>query len=344
MPNISVVMLAFGDEPWIGQATASALRSGGDHVEVIIVDNGTSADLAALAAIDPRVRIAGQGNNLGFAAGVNLGVAHSTGDVVVLLNSDAVFIDDALPRLAELAVQPQAGIVGALIVMGDEPTEVNSRGNPLHILGLSWAGGIGTPAAAVPLESEVASASGACLALTRALWDELGGFDPLYFAYFEDLDLCWRCHQRGLPVRVRGDLAVAHHYEFSRNPGKMYLLERNRLLFLFTTFEARTLIALGLPLIAMEAALLVVAVAQGWGRQKVSGWGWLLRHTGEVGRLRQQVQAARRVSDVELFPLMTDRFDTTQVPIPSWASPLQTLLAGYWDVVRRLLTPKENRR
>lgn len=331
-------MLAFGDEPWLEQSIASAFASGGADVEVVVVDNGTSADLTALAHRRPGVRVVGDGTNLGFAGGVNAGVLATSGEVIVLLNSDAVFIGDALPRLTGLAAPSGAGIVGALIVMGDDPAVVNSRGNPLHVLGLSWAGGIGSSTAEVPLQAEVASASGACLALRRDLWDELTGFDPLYFAYFEDMDLCWRCHQRGLPVRVRGDIRIAHHYEFSRNPLKVYLLERNRLLFLLTNFEARTLTALALPLVAMELALLLVAIRQGWGAEKRRGWAWLLQNRQAVGELRRRVQTARTVPDSSLYHLMVDTFDTAQVPIPGFATPLQAILRGYWSVARRLLT------
>ena len=72
---------------------------------------------------------------------------------------------------------------------------------------------------------------GAAMVLRRELWDELGGFEPRYFAYHEDVELCRRCWHRGLElVNVPGAVAV-HRYEFGREPSKVYLSERNRLLF-----------------------------------------------------------------------------------------------------------------
>ena len=273
MAVVTVITVAYGDEPWLEQSVASALESGIDDVEVVLVDNGTDADLAALRQRDARIRVVGDGENLGFAGGVNLGVAHSTGDTVVLLNSDALLMDGALRTLVDATKEPLAGIVGALIVLAEDPDRVNSAGNPLHILGLSWAGGYGRPVSTIAQRTSVASASGAGLALSRSLWDQLGGFNEAYFAYYEDMDLSWRCHLQGLPVTVLSDAKVAHHYEFSRNARKMYLLERNRLLFLFTTLQRRTLAVIALPLVCMEVALLAVAASQGWGTREAERLG-----------------------------------------------------------------------
>lgn len=334
-------MLAFGQEPWLEASVASVLRSSLKDVEVVIVDNGTEADLAALADLDHRVKIIGRGENLGFAGGVNLGVSEALGETIVLLNSDAELLDTALEDLVDAAVKPAAGIVGALIVLGDDVETVNSWGNPLHVLGLSWAGGFGQPVAVAKTDSIVASASGACMAFSRTLWDRLGGFSEAYFAYFEDMDLCWRCHQLGLPVRVRSDIRVAHHYEFGRSQRKMYLLERNRLLFLLTVHQKRTLAAIALPGLAMELALLVVAARQGWAAEKREGWAWLWRERAQVAKIRRQTQASRVIGDGNLAHLLTDSFEPGQMPLPAWTAPFQVALRGYWRAVRPLLRRRE---
>ncbi|HQZ84383.1 MAG TPA: glycosyltransferase family 2 protein [Actinomycetota bacterium] len=337
MAVVSVITVAYGGEPWLEQCVASVLASGVDDLEIVLVDNGTDVDLRSLASQDQRIRIVGHGENLGFAGGVNLGVARSSGETVVLLNSDALLTDGALPTLVAAATEPGAGIVGALIVLAEDPGLVNSAGNPLHILGLSWAGGYGRATTTIAPRTSVASASGAGLALRRSLWDRLGGFHEAYFAYYEDMDLSWRCHLQGLPVTVLADAKVAHHYEFSRNALKMYLLERNRLLFLLTTFQRRTLAVIAPPLLGMEVALLAAAASQGWGREKLRGWAWLIREHRQVRALRRRVQAERLVDDAALLGLLTDTFDTDQLTIPAWTAPLQSLLRLYWQLFRGLL-------
>ncbi len=330
---VSVVVLAYGDEPWLVESVQSALASEGVDVEVVVVDNGAQESVAAIRGLDPRITIVSPGKNTGFAGGVNLGVAHSRGEIICMLNSDAHVAPDCIALLTAKVVE-QDGIAGALILLNDEPDTINSAGNPLHILGLSWAGMMGLPRTQAPAEGSFASASGACMALTRSHWDRMGGFPEEYFAYHEDLDLSWRTRQLGLPVTVLADAACWHHYEYGRTRIKNYLLERNRLLFLMTCHEGRTLAALALPLLALEIAMLALAVAQGWAGQKIKGWAWLITHPGTIARRRRTVQAARRLPDAALVPYLVTRFTAPQEEMPAAGRVLERVLQCYWRLAR----------
>lgn len=348
---ISVLMLAYGEEAYLGEAVAAVLASTGAgadlgadagtdvelELELVLVDNGCTTDAVANLPADPRLRIEVPGTNLGFTGGVNHAARVATGDVLVLVNSDAVVAPDAIALLVERVADPAVGIAGACIRLADAPDTVNSAGNPLHVLGLSWAGGMGRPAAEVAVVREVASVSGAGLAVRRDVWEAMGGFPTPFFAYLEDLELAWRCWQRGLRVELVPQAVVAHHYEFARTPLKMYLLERNRLLVLLTCHQARTLALLALPLLAFEAAIALVAVLQGWGGQKARGWRWIVRHRRWVRARRREVQSARTVPDRALLHLLSDTFDPAQTPLPRAAAPLEWLLRLYWSAARRAI-------
>ncbi|MGO1315649.1 MAG: glycosyltransferase family 2 protein [Cellulomonadaceae bacterium] len=335
--GVSVLMLAYGAEEFLSQAVRAVLDSSGVTLELILVDNG--ADPAALSAVpdDARVTVLTPGENLGFTGGVNLAAAHAHHDHLALVNSDALVEPTALRRLLQHLEDPAVGIAGATILLADAPDTINSAGNPLHVLGLSWAGDMGQPASSLNDVRQVASASGACLAIRRELWAELGGFPSAFFAYVEDMELSWRCWQRGLRVEVLPDAKALHHYEFSRSPLKMYLVERNRLLFLLTVHELRTLALLAPPLLGFEVAIAAVAAAQGWGRQKLQGWRWILGHTAWVRRRRALVQSTRTVPDADLLSLITDRFDPAQTPLPPAGAPLELALQWYWRLARRIL-------
>lgn len=336
--DLTVVVLAYGDEPYLGAAVRAALDSRDVRLQMVVVDNGCTTDAVERLPDDPRLTVLRPGRNLGFTGGVDLGARDVTTPYLALLNSDAVPEPDTFARLvATLRDEPDVGIAGALVVLADEPQTVNSAGNPLHVLGLSWAGSMGTPAADAAGVRDVASASGACLVLPTAWWRQLGGFPVEYFAYLEDLELGWRTWQHGRRVVVVGDAVAAHHYEFGRSPLKMYLVERNRLLFLLTTMQRRTLLLLAPPLLAFEAAIALVAVVQGWGRAKVRGWGWVLRHGGWIRARRRVVQGSRTVRDRDLAHLVTDRFEPAQMPLPASAAPLERVLQLYWRAVRRAL-------
>lgn len=334
MTVISVVMLAYGDEPWLHEAVGSALAT--PSADVIVIDNGCTSDSVRTLPPHERLTVITATENLGFAGGVNRGIAASDGDVVCLLNSDAELEPGTLDALVA-ALDDGADLAGPVILLADTPDLVNSAGNPLHVLGLVWAGHLGEPRASLDPAEEPTTLSGACLALRRSTWDELGGFDDAFFAYHEDADLCWRARQRGMSLRLVHEVGVLHHYEFSRNTLKMYLMERNRLLFVLTTYEARTLAVLALPMVGFELALLLVAWRQGWGREKVRGWVWLARNGSHIRARRREVSAARRVGDDVLSGLLTATFDAAQLPIPAAGRPLEIILQAWWRLGRRAL-------
>ena len=337
LPGVGVVMLAYGDEPVLDRAIDAVLASKGVDVSLVVVDNGCRRpDLADLTGRDG-IELVRPSRNLGFAGGVNLGASRVRAEYLALVNSDAIVDPDALARLVTVAAEPDVGLAGGSIRLAADPTTMNSAGNPVHVLGLCWAGGLGEPASAHARACDVASASGAGLVVRRALWEQLGGFPAAFFAYQEDVELSWRVWQAGLRVRYVPDAVVVHHYDFSRNDLKMYLLERNRLLFVLTCYGSRTLALLALPLLAFEVAMGAVALAQGWGRQKARGWVWVVRHLRWIRARRRLVQGSRVVPDRALVRLWTDRFDPAAMPLPSWAAPLQLLIAGYWRLVRRIL-------
>ncbi len=335
--DVSVVMLCFGPEPWLTEAATAVLASTGVRVELVLVDNGCTNPALAQLAATPGVRMLRPGANLGFTGGVNLGADAATGPVLALVNSDARVQPDALALLVARLADPAVGVVGGLVLLADEDDVVNSSGNPLHVLGLSWAGGLGTPAQDVPAVSEVTSASGALLAIRRSTWQLLDGFPTEYFAYLEDMELCWRVWQLGLRVELVGAARAWHHYEFSRNPLKMYLLERNRLLLLLTVHQRRTLALLAFPLLAFEVAITVVAATQGWWRQKARGWWWVLTHLGWIRTRRRVVRQHRVRTDRQLAHLLSTRVDPVALALPAATASLERVLTLYWRFVERLL-------
>jgi GT2 family glycosyltransferase len=176
------------------------------------------------------------------------------------------------------------------------------------------------------------------MALRRETWDALDGFFEPMFAYCEDMELSLRCWQGGWSVRYVPEAVAFHAYEFNRNPRKFYLLERNRLFVVLTVYGRRLqLVALG-PLLALELAVLLVAARQGWARQKIAGWLWLLGHAGVVRRRRRVVQSARRRSDRVLAELLTGGFAPGADAGISAPSGLAWTSEAYWRMVRRWVT------
>jgi GT2 family glycosyltransferase len=341
-PRVTAIVLAYGDEPWLHDVVAAILDATGVDLDVIVVDNGSDA-VAGLPPGD-RIRVLTPGTNRGFTGGCNLAAAAAQGEFLAFINSDAVVEPDALARLVRVAAEPGVGLATGSIRLADTPERINSAGNPVHFSGLSWAGGNGEPASRYAQRRPVAAGSGCGFVIARERWRELGGFADEYFAYCEDTELSLRLWQRGLSVEYVPDAVVHHHYEFSRNPVKYYLAERNRLALLLTAYQARTLWLLAPMLAVTETAMVATAVAGGWLGGKARGWRWLWRHRRWIFARRRQLQRERILPDADLAHLLSARFEPTNVPAPPGLAGYNAFGAAYWRLVRPLLPRTTNRR
>lgn len=338
LPAVSAVVLAWRSEPWLRRCVAALLASEKVIVDVVLVDNGcTDDDVDVLERLDG-VTVIRPGRNLGYSGGCNAGVAASAGEYIALINGDAIVEPGTLARLVEeLTKRPDVGIAAASVRLADDPGLLNSSGNLVHVLGLSWVGGLGEPETRIR-PTDVAGAMGAGLVTTRTHWDRLGGFFERFFAYHEDADLSIRTWRLGKRVVNVPDAVLVHRYEFSRNSDKYYLVERNRLMFVLTQWGWRALVLLAPALVALEFAMLVLAIKEGWLRDKIRGWRWLWRHRDELRARRRTVRSTSTVPDRQWMRVLTARLETPLINVPTGVlRPLNALTTAYWSLVRRFV-------
>jgi GT2 family glycosyltransferase len=303
--------------------------------DIIVVDNGGGGPEIDAAARRARVITS---PNEGFGAGCNLGAQHADADVLVFLNPDTVAQPGAVGALARALEDPTVGVVQARLRLLDNPELLNSSGNVVHVSGLAWPGGYRDRADALTSPREIAYASGAACAVRAEVFKELGGFTEALFLYQEDLELCWRARLHGLRVLVTPEADVLHEYVLERaDRRKEYFLERNRLVFLLTAYAGRTLLLLAPVLLAVEVGIALLALRQGWLREKAAGWWWLARHGSWLGQRRRATQALRRVGDRELAPLLTPVLDPRMLDLPAGVSAANALVSAWWRGVRVVL-------
>lgn len=335
--RVSVVTVAYGAEPWLERSVAASLASTGVVVEVVVVDNGcTDGAVERLRDVD-RVTVLEPGANVGFAEGCNLGAGLIRAPVVAFVNPDAIVEPTALRALVDALDAPDVGIATCSLRLADRPELLNSAGNEIHFLGLSWSGSFERPASERDEPCDVIAASGAGMAVRRDLWEELGGFVPEFFAYQEDAELSLRSWISGHRVVFVPDAVVVHRYEFSRSPTKFFLLDRNRLLFVLTVYSRRLLLLLAPGLILQEVAMFLVAAVQGWLPHRLRAVAWVIRERSFIADRRRTVAKNRGRSDSVVAPMMARYVQPGNHPLPRWAVVAQTPLAGWWWVVRRLL-------
>ena len=306
-----------------------------DGRDAVVVNNGPRG--LEIEAAEQRARVV-QSENLGFGAGCNHGAREADADVLVFLNPDTVARAGAVEALAQRLEDPSIGIVQARLALMDDPGRLNSSGNVVHVSGLAWPGGYLDPVDSIDSVRDIPYASGAALAIRAELFRELGGFTEELFLYQEDLELCWRARLRGLRVVVDPAAGVLHDYVLERvDRRKEYYLERNRLIFVLTAFSGRMLLLLAPVLVAAELGICLLAIRQGWLREKLRGWAWLAANAAWLRERRRAVQQHRLVPDRELARFLTPVLDPRMLDLPAGVSVVNGAISAWWRGARVFL-------
>jgi GT2 family glycosyltransferase len=331
----SVVIVAYRSGDQLTRCL-EALAERDPGAEVIVVDNGPAGDEIDRAH-DCGATVVSPGENLGFAGGCNFGAERAHGETLVFLNPDTVIAPGAVSALARVLEDESIGVAMPRLRLLDDPDTLNSTGCVIHISGLAWSSGYGEPVSSVRERREIPYANGSVLAIRKGLFDRVGGFADPYFIYHEDLELCWKVRMVGLPVVLVPDADVFHDYDYHRHATKNYFMERNRLLFVASAYEARTIAVLSPVLLATELGTWLLALREGWARDKLAGWRWVLRHRGWLRAQRRRLQALRTLPDARLADQLRATIDPAMIPVPALVRAANPLLRAYWALARRLL-------
>jgi GT2 family glycosyltransferase len=311
-PALAVVLVCHDsadDLPGLFASLAPQLR---EDDEVVVVDNVSRDGTPGVArSAAPGARVIESGDNLGFAGGCALGARESRAPLLLFLNPDVVPAEGSIDALRACAAErPGWGAWQALVTLPDG-RHVNTAGNVAHYVGIGWAGELGRPVHDIaPEPHEVGFASGAALAVRRAAWDAVGGFDPRFFMYSEDLDLSLRLKLAGWGVGVVPAARVAHEYEFAKGDYKWFYLERNRWWTILGVYPAPVLALLAPALVGFELGVLATAVRGGWLRAKLRAYAAVLRELPVILRRRGAVQATRRVPTAEFAGTLSTSLDS----------------------------------
>lgn len=191
--------------------------------EVVVVDTGSSdGTIAAVLATWPQVRVL-ELANAGFGRGANAGVRVTSAPWVVVANADVRFGPDSVARLAdELAGDPRLGAVGPGVFYPDGHPQASARRLPDLTTAIGhallgriaprnrWTQRYRAEDHPVTRARDADWLSGCVLALRRAAFEQVGGFDPGFHLYVEDLDLAVRLRAAGWQLRFQPAAWVEH--------------------------------------------------------------------------------------------------------------------------------------
>jgi len=209
--TVSVVLVTRNTRALTCAALGSVLESQDDcRKEVVVVDNGSTDDTATAVAQEfPGVKYVRSGTNLGFAKANNLGANQSSGEFVLLLNSDARLKPDALGECVSWMHQhPDCGVAGIQLLNPDGSrqnsianfptlaTELLNKSLLRRLFPRRFPGKEHSFTEPIEVESVI----GAFMLIRRKLWVELKGFDERYFFFLEETDFCRRAWKQGWKV------------------------------------------------------------------------------------------------------------------------------------------------
>lgn len=205
---LSVVIVNYNSGIFAVDCIRSLLKQEKLALEIIVVDNASNDNSVALLqeAFNESIILIESKKNLGFGKANNLGVSHAKGENLLLLNPDTVLGSplDLLKLVNFLDSHPEMGMVGPQI---EEPRKVRyilPRYRYPGSKNLKYSNVL------LNLPGKIAWILGASMLIKRSVYDEVAGFDPDYFLYGEDADICLRIRKHGYQIGYCDSVKITH--------------------------------------------------------------------------------------------------------------------------------------
>ena len=303
-PTVSVVVLSYNRPAYLGKALASIEAQTHQACEVTVVDNPSPAseEVARLVGQFTGFKLFRSDVNLGYAAGMNRGLALSAGEYTLLTEDDIVLERDCIGHLVSYAeANPETGLAGPVIYNRSEGTIRCAAGDfelgGVYRMKIHGAGERDRGQFARPVH--VTYIDGAVMFARTDFWRRLGGFREEFFMYGESVELCAKAAKTGKALTLVPQAKV-HHFEPppGANSSPEFAFHRYKNFFALYLLHAR---ARHLPeFFARYAALgLPRAAAAGHARPFLRALAWTARRAPSLlrerldGRKSSQVKGGR---------------------------------------------------
>lgn len=256
MKKTAVVILNYNGKHFLEKFLKSVVDLS-PEADVVIVDNAsTDGSTDYLNHVFPFVKLIILDKNYGFAEGYNLGLNQLNHEYFILLNSDVEVTPNWISPLLNLAENHKNTVaIQPKILDYNRRTHfeyAGAAGGYMDIFGYAFCKGrvfenIEKDTGQYDVKNEIFWASGACLFIKAEVFKTLKGFDERFFAHMEEIDLCWRIHNKGYKIMYQPQSLVYHvggGTLTKENPFKTYLNFRNNLAMMFKNLPTSLLFPL----------------------------------------------------------------------------------------------------
>jgi GT2 family glycosyltransferase len=333
-PEVSILIPCYNGKDCIGKCLETIRTTAGPSYEVVVIDNDSKDQSLQVVRSDSSIRIIANPVNLGFARAINQGASVARGKFLAILNQDTEVDPNWLLQLTSvLKSDPTVAICGPKILEATNRTSIQQLGVRVDRFGFGMyiCNDGGTP-------QDVFMVSGAAMVIRKEVFDLVGQFDPEYFMFEDDLDLCWRTRLAGFRI-VANPGALVYHFggasmqggfpdeaRFLTSPARRYYSERNQLLTLLKNYESKN-IAKVLPFyIGMNVAeigLFLLLRRSSGVKAYIKSWYYNLVNFSATWKKHSDVSRIRRVPDSTIARLQ-DHHNLRIATFMKWGVPAFT--------------------
>lgn len=308
-PKVSVITVNFNGIRFLNNFFESVKNLHYDNIELIFVDNvSTDGSVDYVRQNWPGVKLIDNKENLGFSIANNIAAENANGEYLFFLNNDTkVHSDTVFELVKNMSVNPGLGICGCRMMSYDGRTLFHS-GIGVDIFGFPVACG------------KTFYAEGSALMIRKQLFEAVGGFDPAYFMFHEDIDLAWRVWLSGYQVAAISEAVVYHSVgasaggtalitegQYKSTYFRRYFSERNNIRTLLKNYGFPALLFILFAYFLMnlaEMAFFLLLLKPKVVFCYLKAYLWNIGHLKDTFTGRKKIQRTRKISDAEIIKKM----------------------------------------
>ena len=237
--TLSVIIVNYNSGNYLKKAIKSVKNFCPVDYEIIVVDNASRDD--SLKQIE-EAKIIKLENNIGFGPANNLGIKHSRGEYILFFNPDAELLPGAIEDMMKSLKGKEIGAVSCLLTYGDGKFQPSFGLFDKGIIGEFFDKFLAHTLLNLYVKQKkkpfsVKWISGAVLMTKRKVLDKVGYFDPKFFLYMEDVDLCKRMKKAGYILMVNPQCRCIHHLGKSSGRGRAFIEAKRSQLYYYKKWK-----------------------------------------------------------------------------------------------------------
>lgn len=320
---VSVIVPLYNGQKHLLELIQSLKNQTYNKIEVIIVDNNSVDDsVKLLKSLSEKIiplNIFLNKENEGYCGGCNEGIKHAKGEYLLFLSQDRIMSNDWIETtIAKMNQDEKIGCVIGKVIR--DRASSPEYGHSYDVYGAVLINGI-------PDESKLFFGGGTVL-IRKKIIELVGGFDPEFFIYQEDVDICWRIRLAGYDIKMEKNAVcnnkgggisdtfynnkkynISFDSELINMPlYKFYYSQKNRIRTLLKNYSAVNVLK-RLPVVII--IILLRGIFMSITTRKISyflvvfrGFWWNVRHISNTMKIRKKIQQSRVINDYEIEKYM----------------------------------------